>query len=160
MFAASQSTLNTNEMLEIIAFRLHDQEFCVRTTTIREIRGWGPATPIPHAPSDVIGVMNLRGTVIPIIDLANKLGMRSTEPNERSAIVVAEVHGMAMGLVVDAVSDILTVSAGLLQPVPEISMSNGMRYAEGIIAQPTGMICFLNLERMFEEIEAAKMVVA
>lgn len=158
MFTASQATLNTSEMLEIIAFRLHDQEFCVRTTTIREIRGWGPATPIPHAPSDVIGVMNLRGTVIPIIDLANKLGMRSTEPNARSAIVVAEVHGMAMGLVVDAVSDILTVSASLLQPVPEISMSSGMRFAEGMIAQPTGMICFLNLERMFEAVEAAKMV--
>ncbi len=54
--------------------------------------------------------MNLRGTVIPIIDLANKLGMTSTEPNERSAIVVAEVHGLAMGLVVDRVSDILTIA--------------------------------------------------
>ncbi len=78
----------------------------------------GPATPVPHAPADVIGVMNLRGMVIPIIDLANKLGMKSTEPNERSAIVVAEVHGVAIGLVVDRVSDILTISESLLQPVP------------------------------------------
>lgn len=151
---------STAEAFEIIAFRLHDQEFCVRTRTIREIRGWGPATPIPHAPPDVIGVMNLRGTVIPIIDLANKLGMKSTEPSERSAIVVAEVHGMAMGLVVDRVSDILTIAENLLQPVPEISMSNGMRYADGIIAQPSGMICFLNLERMFEEVAVTKMVAA
>lgn len=95
--------------------------------------------------------MNLRGTVIPIIDLANKLGMKSAEPNERSAIVLAEVHGIAMGLVVDRVSDILTVSEDLLQPVPEISLSSGMRYAEGIIAQPEGMICFLNLESTFEK---------
>ena len=76
------STINSNsfsgDTLEIIAFRLHDQEFCVKTTTIREIRGWAPSTPIPHAPSDVIGVMNLRGSVIPIIDLAYKLGMKST----------------------------------------------------------------------------------
>ena len=151
---------STGDMLEIIAFRLHDQEFCVRTTTIREIRGWVPATPIPHAPSDVIGVMNLRGTVIPIIDLANRLGMRSTEPNERSAIVVAEVHGTAMGLVVDRVSDILTIAASLLQPLPEISMSGGMRYAEGIIAQPDGMICFLDLEAMFERSEATAMLAA
>ncbi|MDC7742650.1 chemotaxis protein CheW [Rhizobium binxianense] len=152
------SPMNDSETLEIIAFRLHDQEFCVRTTTIREIRGWGPATPIPHAPSDVIGVMNLRGTVIPIIDLAYKLGMKSTEANERSAIVVAEVHGMATGLVVDRVSDILTITADLLQPVPDISVSNGMRYADGIIAQPDGMICFLNLERMFDQVESTKMV--
>lgn len=154
------STAGTGDTLEIIAFRLHDQEFCVRTTTIREIRGWAPATPILHAPADVIGVMNLRGTVIPIIDLANKLGMMSTEPNERSAIVAAEVHGMAMGLVVDRVSDILTIPERLLQPVPEISISPGMHYADGIIAQPDGMICFLNLERMFEQVEAARMVAA
>ncbi|MFK4259905.1 chemotaxis protein CheW [Agrobacterium tumefaciens] len=154
------SIAGTGEMLEIIAFRLHDQEFCVRTTTIREIRGWGPATPIPHAPTDMIGVMNLRGSVIPIIDLANKLGMKSTEPNERSAIVVAEVHGMAMGLVVDRVSDILTIPESLLQPVPEIGLSSGMRYADGIIAQPDGMICFLNLEQMFEKADTGQMVAA
>lgn len=154
------SLINTAGTLEIIAFRLHDQEFCVRTTTIREIRGWGPATPIPHAPTDVIGVMNLRGTVIPIIDLANKLGMRSTEPTPRSAIVVAEVHGMAMGLVVDRVSDILTIPANLLQPVPELSISSGMRYADGIIAQSDGMICFLNLESMFEKNETTRMIAA
>jgi purine-binding chemotaxis protein CheW len=146
-----ETTVKTGGTLEIIAFRLHDQQFCVRTTAIREIRGWGRATPIPHAPADVIGIMNLRGTVIPIIDLANKLGMKSTEPNERSAIVVAEVRGMAMGLVVDRVSDILTIAEDLLQPVPDISLSSGMRYAEGIIAQPEGMICFLNLESMFEK---------
>ncbi|MFK4259525.1 chemotaxis protein CheW [Agrobacterium tumefaciens] len=153
-------TIGNGDTLEIIAFRLHDQEFCVRTTSIREIRGWGPATPIPHAPADVIGVMNLRGSVIPIIDLANKLGMKSTEPNERSAIVVAEVHGMAMGLVVDRVSDILTIPENLLQPVPEIGISSGMRYSDGIIAQPNGMICFLNLERMFEQVAVMQIAAA
>ncbi|MGA1805356.1 chemotaxis protein CheW [Rhizobium sp. HT1-10] len=160
MISSGYSAIDAGEMLEIIAFRLHDQKFCVRTKTIREIRGWGPATPIPHVPADVVGVMNLRGTVIPIVDLANKLGMKSTEANERSAIVVAEVNGVAMGLIVDGVSDILTIEASLLQPVPEVSISSGMRYADGIIAQPTGMICFLNLERMFEKIEAPGLLAA
>jgi purine-binding chemotaxis protein CheW len=86
MGGAHSLVSGTGEMFEIIAFRLHDQEFCVRTTTIREIRGWGPATPVPHTPLDVMGVMNLRGSVIPIIDLAKKLGMKSAEPNERSVL--------------------------------------------------------------------------
>ncbi|SES26748.1 chemotaxis protein CheW [Rhizobium sp. NFR03] len=160
MSGLNPSVSGTGDTLEIIAFRLHGQAFCVRTTTIREIRGWGPATPIPHAPPDVIGVMNLRGMVIPIIDLANKLGMDSSEPTQRSAIVVAEIHGMAIGLIVDGVSDILTVSASLLQPVPEISISPGMHYADGIIAQPDGMVCFLNLERMFEREQLPQEVAA
>jgi purine-binding chemotaxis protein CheW len=140
----------SGETLEIIAFRLHDQEFCVKTTTIREIRGWAPSTPIPHAPSDVIGVMNLRGSVIPIIDLAYKLGMKSTVANERSAIVVAEVHNMVIGMLVDRVSDILTIPSSQVQPVPEVSASFDKSFSEGIIANENGMICFLNLSKMFK----------
>lgn len=152
------TNLNTatfgGENLEIIAFRLHDQEFCVRTTTIREIRGWAPSTPIPHAPSEIIGVMNLRGSVIPIIDLAYKLGMKSTVANERSAIVVAEVHTMVIGMLVDRVSDILTIPASHVQPVPEVTASFDKTFCEGIIANENGMICFLNLSKMFKGNEA------
>jgi purine-binding chemotaxis protein CheW len=137
--------------LEIIAFKLHDQQFCVKTTTIREIRGWGPAMPVPQAPREVMGVMNLRGSVIPIINLATKLGMPATEPTERSAIVVAEVQDTAMGLLVDSVSDILTVSTDSLQPVPEMGSLANSSFSDGIIVQQSGMICFLNLERMFED---------
>ncbi len=142
-----------DETLEIIAFRLHDQEFCVKTTTIREIRGWAPSTPIPHSPPEVIGVMNLRGSVIPIIDLAYKLGMKSTEANERSAIVVAEVHNMVVGMLVDRVSDILTIPGNQVQPVPDINSSFDKSFSEGIIANADGMICFLNLAKMFREKE-------
>lgn len=134
--------------LEILAFRLHGQEFCVRTTSIREIRGWAPVTPLPRAPDEVVGVINLRGTVIPIVDLAVKLGLTETQANERSAIVVAEVSNGVVGLLVDAVSDILTVPADLLQPVPPATHI-GTDYSDGIIVQGEGMVCFLNLERMF-----------
>lgn len=159
MFATSNGA-NNGKMLEIIAFRLHSQQFCVRTTSIREIRGWGPATPLPHTSPDVLGVMNLRGIVIPIIDLARRLGMAKTAPNERSAIVVAEVHEMVIGLLVDGVSDILTVGEDLLQPVPEVSMSSAASYADGIITHQNAMICFLNLDRMFKQSETASLLAA
>lgn len=138
-----------NDTLEMIAFRLNGQEFCVMTTTIREIRGWSPSTPIPHSPPDVIGVMNLRGSVIPIVDLSLKLGMAPTTPNERSAIVVADVHNAVLGLLVDQVSDILTVRGEQIQPLPEIAASFDRAFSDGIITHDQGMICFLNLARMF-----------
>ena len=138
--ATINSTNFGSDTLEIIAFRLHDQEFCVKTTTIREIRGWAPCTPIPHAPADVIGVMNLRGSVIPIIDLAYKLGMKSTVANERSAIVVSEVHNMVIGMLVDRVSDILTITDNLVHTVPEMSASFDKSFFEGIISNENGLI--------------------
>jgi purine-binding chemotaxis protein CheW len=144
-----------SDTLEIIAFRLSGQEFCVLTTTIREIRGWSPSTPVPYAPSDVLGVMNLRGSVIPIIDLSRKLGMGPTIPNDRSAIVVADVHSTVVGLLVDQVSDILTVQGSQIQPLPEIAASFDKGFSDGIITQDKSMICFLNLARMFQQKELA-----
>lgn len=141
----------TADTMEIIAFRLHDQEFCVRTTSIREIRGWVASTPMPHSPSEVLGVMNLRGSVIPIIDVAQTLGMPPSEPTHRSAIIVAEVGRLIVGLVVDQVSDILTIKRDRIQPLPQISLMAGPEYAEGIINHESGMICFLNVDQMFGE---------
>jgi purine-binding chemotaxis protein CheW len=134
--------------LEIIAFRVNDQSFCVKTGSIREIRGWAPVTPIPHSPYEVLGVINLRGTVIPIIDLAVKLGMPGTEASERSAIIVTDVNKMTVGLLVEGVSDILTVPADSLQPIPT-SAGQSTAFADGILAHQNQMICFLNLENLF-----------
>ena len=125
------------------------------TTTIREIRGWSSATPVPHSPPEVIGIMNLRGTVIPVVDLSLKLGMPPTKPNERSAIVVADVHSTVIGLLVDQVSDILTVRGEQIQPLPEVAASFDRVFSDGIITKDHGMICFLNLARMFRATEMA-----
>ena len=95
---------------ELIAFRIGDQEFCVNIMSVREIRGWTPATPMPHSPSYMKGVLNLRGAVLPIIDLSARLGMRPTEPSPRHVIIVAQVNRKVVGLLVEAVSDILTVA--------------------------------------------------
>jgi purine-binding chemotaxis protein CheW len=157
MMATPASATSDQDMLKVVAFRLRDQEFCVTTAAIREIRGWAPSTPIPHTPPGVIGVMNLRGSIIPIVDLACKLGMRSSEPDARSAIVVSEVHGMIIGLLADRVSDILTVSRREIQPVPELASSYNNTFSEGIIMNGESMICLLDLTKMFHEKEVEEL---
>ena len=151
MLSTDNTAAYADQPVEIIAFRLHDQEFCVKTTSTREIRGWAPSTTIPHSPPEMIGVMNLRGTVIPIIDLSYKLGMPATQPNERSAIVVAELHDKVIGMLVDRMSDILTVNGKEVQPVPEVSATFDTSFSDGIITKGEGMIYFLNFTRMFDE---------
>ncbi|MBB6491103.1 chemotaxis protein CheW [Rhizobium tropici] len=141
--------------LEIIAFHLGEQQFCIRTTAVREIRGWAAATPLPHAPRDVLGVMNLRGSVIPVIDLAAKLGIRSATHTDRGAIVVAEIGDNIIGLVVDRVSDILSVANDRIQPVPDLGRTFDPAFSHGIIPLEHGMVCFLNIDHMFANLEGA-----
>ncbi|WEZ85571.1 chemotaxis protein CheW (plasmid) [Rhizobium sp. 32-5/1] len=160
MHPAAAAATTGDQMLEIIAFKLNHQQFCLRTETIREIRGWTPATPIPHAPVYVVGMMNLRGLVIPIVDLARKLGMPDAVTQERSAIVVAEVHGMNLGLLVDEVSDILSVRSQSVQPVPNIHIASGVCYSAGIIVQESGMICLLDLEQTFRDDDSGSLLAA
>ena len=141
----------------LIAFRIGEQEFCVDIMAVREIRGWTPATAMPHAPSYVLGIVNLRGAVLPIIDLSARLGMKKAEPTARHVIIVAQIKRRMVGLLVDAVSDILTITEDNIQPTPEISSDLQRQFARGILAIDRRMICVVELEALFpeEESEAA-----
>ncbi len=147
--------LRSSSALEIIAFHLGDQQFCIKTTAIREIRGWAAATPLPHSPPHVLGVMNLRGSVIPVINLATMLDVRSAAETSRSAIVVAEIGTNIVGLIVDRVSDILSISGELIQPVPDLGTAFDPAFSHGIIPLEEGMVCFLNLDHMFANLDMA-----
>lgn len=140
---------------ELIAFRLGAQEFCIDVTDVREIRGWSPATPLPHAPTFVLGVINLRGAVLPVIDLAGRLEMAPAEPGARHVIVVVEIERRVLGLLVDAVSDILSVSTEEMRPAPHLNA--GVAVATGVLAIDGRMICLIDMERLFRtnESEAA-----
>jgi purine-binding chemotaxis protein CheW len=139
---------------ELIAFRIGDQEFCVNIMAVREIRGWTPATPMPHTPGYMMGVINLRGAVLPIVDLSARLGMREAEPTARHVIIVAQVHTRVVGLLVEAVSDILTITEENIQPVPEISSDMERQYARGILSIDKRMICLIELDALFADRES------
>lgn len=119
---------------ERIAFNIGSQEFCTSTMSVREIRGWTPATALPHAPDFVLGVVNLRGVVLPIVDLAMKLGFPPTEPTARHAIIVVECGQQVAGLLVDGVSEIFTATEEQILPTPDIAAETAKLYLRGVIA--------------------------
>ena len=131
---------------EFVAFCVGSQEFCIDIMGVREIRGWAPATPLPHAPPYVRGVINLRGAVLPIVDLAIRFGLGLTEPTPRSVIVVVQVHQQVIGLLVDAVSDILTVTEASMQPTPDIASDLAKTFVKGVYAVEGRMISIVALE--------------
>lgn len=138
---------------ELLAFRIGAQEFCVDIMAVREIRGWTPATPLPHAPAYVRGVINLRGAVLPIVDLAERLGLPPSEPTQRHVIIVAQVARQVVGLLVDAVSDILTVGDGLVQPPPDVAAERVRHFVRGLLAVEKRMVGLLSLDRVLPATE-------
>lgn len=143
----------TGALRELISFRIGAQEFCVDIMSIREIRGWTAATALPRSPAYVKGVINLRGAVLPIVDLAARLGFESTEANDRNVIIVADIGGQVVGLLVDAVSDILTVTDDVIQPTPDVASETAKTFVRGLIAMDGRMISLIGLERVLPERE-------
>jgi purine-binding chemotaxis protein CheW len=130
---------------ELITFEVAGQIFALDIMAIREIRAWTPVTPLPRVPHYVSGVVNLRGTVLPVIDLAARLGWPATEATPRHAIIVCQVHGQAQGLIVDSVSDIVTLAADSLQAAPDAGQEEVARFLEGLAAMEDKMIMVLDL---------------
>jgi purine-binding chemotaxis protein CheW len=142
---------------ELIAFRVGRQEFCINVMMVREIRGWTVATALPRAPRYIRGVINLRGSVLPIVDLAVRLGLPSSEPTARNVIIVVQIAQQQIGLLVDAVSDILTVSEREIQPTPDIASDLVKTFVRGLLPVDGRMISLISLDQVLpaDEREAA-----
>ena len=137
---------------ELIAFRIGAQEFCVDIMSIREIRGWAPATPLPRSPGYVRGVINLRGAVLPIVDLSARLGLGAAEPSARHVIIVAQIGSQLVGLLVDAVSDILTATDDQVQPTPDVASDMARTFVQGILALEGRMVSLISLDRVLPDV--------
>lgn len=140
-----------DDLRELIAFCIDGQEFCIDIMNVREIRSWAPATPMPHAPDYVQGVINLRGAVLPVIDLSSRLGFAPAEPTARHAIIVVQVRDQTVGLLVESVSDILTVGAGVIQSPPEVGSETVSRYVRGLLALEGRMLTLVATDDVLPE---------
>ena len=143
-----------NAARELITFRIGRQEFCVDIMSVREIRGWTPATPLPRAPGYMKGVINLRGAVLPIIDLGARLGLGVSDPTARHVIMVAHIGGRTVGLLVDAVSDIIELTDDAVQATPDVASDQVRAFVKGIFAVDGRMISLLELQWLLPEGEA------
>jgi len=141
---------------ELIAFRLGEQEFCLDIMSVRDIRGWTPTTPLPHSSEYVKGVINLRGAVLPVVDLSARLGFSPAEPSARHVIIITQVGNQTIGLLVDAVSDILTVNSGSIQATPNVASELARAFMKGVIAMEGRMISLIALDSVLTQNQAGQ----
>ncbi len=132
--------------IELLSFRVGEQEYALDIMSVREIRGWTKATPLPHSPSFVRGVINLRGTVLPIIDLSARLGQAMTETTARNVFIVVQSGEETVGLLVDAVSDILTVNVDELQAPPDMAADSEGNFVSALTIVEDRMLRVLDLQ--------------
>jgi purine-binding chemotaxis protein CheW len=143
---------------QFITFQIGEQYLGVDIMAIREIRAWTPTTLLPHVPEHVRGVVNLRGTVLPVIDLAARLGWGLTDPTARHVIIVVRINDQLQGLIVDAVNDIVTLDEATLQPPPNLSDNAATDCLDGIASVEDRMIMILALDRL--SLEAVQLPIA
>lgn len=133
---------------EMVAFRVSGQDYCVDIMSVREIRGWSLATSLPHSPDYVRGVINLRGSVVPIVDLAARLGLGPITPTERDVIIIAIINRQVVGLLVEAVFDILSVGTDAIQETPDVASDVVKSFIEGVVTVDDKMLRLVDLERI------------
>lgn len=153
----TQKQSNDAKPVELLTFKLSDQEYSLDIMCVREIRGWTKATPMPHSPRCMCGVINLRGTVLPVMDLAERMGLPARAHSERNVIIVVK-HGASMsGLLVDAVSDIIAIPQNELQPPPDAATQGGPAIIKSLTLFDDRMIRVLDLATVvaFDQSDAA-----
>ena len=141
--------------LELLTFQLADQEYSLDIMSVREIRGWTRTTPLPHAPSYMKGVINLRGTVLPVMDLAQRLGLAPRDHTDRNVIIVVNHEDVMTGLLVDAVSDIIALTSEDLQPPPDIQANAGPNVVSALTLIDERMIRVLDLGSIVSQAQTA-----
>ncbi|HHX90390.1 MAG TPA: chemotaxis protein CheW [Paracoccus sp.] len=137
---------------EVVAFRVAGQDFCIDIMAVREIRGWTETTILPHAQRYVKGVINLRGSVVPVVDLSERLGLGMIEPGPRHVIIITVIDTQTIGLLAEVVSDILTVNDEAMQPVPEIASESARAYISGMVVAHDKMIRKIDLAKVLPAI--------
>lgn len=132
---------------KLITFQLGEQVLGLDIMTIREIRAWSPTTPLPNVPAHLQGVVNLRGIVLPVFDLRERIGWGRTNPSSRNVIIVVQIGSQMQGVVVDAVNDIVEIDRDDLQPPPDVGGASG-GIIEGIATVGDRMVMVLAANRL------------
>jgi len=140
---------------QYLTFMLADEEYGVDVLAVQELRGWEPTTSIPNSPSYVRGVINLRGVVVPVIDLRARFELEHIDYGPTTVVVIVKVkdqeHERILGIVVDAVSEVYNISENDLQPPPDMQGSISIDYVRGLATLENKMVILLDINKLVHE---------
>ena len=133
---------------ELLTFTLGSEEYGIDILKVQEIRGYDAVTTIANSPEFIKGVINLRGIIVPIVDMRIKFKLGNVTYNELTVVIILNVAKRVMGIVVDGVSDVIALAADQLKPAPEFSSSLDMQYIMGLGTVDERMIIVMDIEKL------------
>ena len=150
MYELNQRNQKIVEKKEFLSFSLGKEEYCIDILKVQEIRGYELATPIPNTPAYMKGVINMRGIVVPIIDLRIKLNLASVEYNQFTVVIILSIRGRIVGVVVDSVSDVLGLQAEDIKESPQLGAAIKTDYIDGLVTIDGRMLIIVDIEKLVE----------
>lgn len=150
----------SSEILQLVTFTLGNEEYAVDILKVQEINRMKEITRVPNSPQYVEGVINLRGKVIPVVNLRKKFGLAERENDEQSRIMIMDIQGITMGLVVDSVSEVLRVPSNIVEPTPPMASNISTEFIKGIAKLEDRLIILLDMDRLLGRAEEAVMIEA
>ena len=151
--AQKEMKAQTEELLQLVSFNIGQEEFGLSIQSIQEINRMVEITRVPNSPEFVSGVINLRGKVIPIINLRKRFGFPPKESDRNTRIIVVELGEMVVGFIVDAVSEVLRIPKNITEPPPSIIAGIGSEYITSVAKLENRLLILLDLERILLEKE-------
>jgi purine-binding chemotaxis protein CheW len=150
----------SNTILQLVTFTLDNEEYAVDILKVQEINRMKEITRVPNSPPYVEGVINLRGKVIPVVNLRKKFGLAEKDNDEQSRIMIMDIQGITMGLVVDSVSEVLRVPSDIVEPTPPMASNISTEFIKGIAKLEDRLIILLDMDRLQGRAEDALMIEA
>lgn len=135
---------------QYVTFMIDNGAYGIEITRVREIRGWSEPTVLPNAPHGMRGVLDLRGTIVPVFDLRARFGQGETRASEEHVVFIVALGESLIGVLVDAVSDILTLEPEEILPVPAIGTDVDQRFLSGLVSRDGRLVALLQLEALFD----------
>ncbi len=144
---------NKTKEIKVIVFRLDTEEYGVDVQQVKSIERMEHITRVPNTPNFVKGVINLRGVIIPIIDLRSRFGIEENVYGESTRIIIVHVEEMEVGLIVDAANDVIDISEGQIEPPPKVVGGVEAVYLRGVAKLPERLLIMLNLDKVLNSEE-------
>ena len=148
--AFSSQTVTAADSSQYLTFLLGAEEYGLEIMKVQEIKSYSPITPVPNTPRAIKGVMNLRGRIIPVVDLRLKFGMTETEYNRFAVVIVVMISGKVVGLLADGVADVLTIAKTDLQAAPDFGAPIETGLISGMAKAEEKLVILLDVERLLD----------